>query len=377
MRVLLIKTSSMGDVIHTLPALTDASRALPGIQFDWVIEESFAEIPAWHPQVAEIIPVALRRWRRGLFTRETREGWRQLRNKLRHRQYDMILDAQGLVKSAMLTWLANGERVGLDWSSARESLASLAYQRKVTVNFHQHAIVRMRSLFSLALGYPLPTTGPDGGLSRDRFAIAATSQPYLVFLHGTTWESKQWPEAYWLQLAQMAKTAGYRIKMGGGNAEEVARAERIAAQCDAIDVTPYLSIKAMATLLAGSTGAVAVDTGFGHLAAALGLPTVSIYGSTNPDFTGALGIAAINLAADFPCAPCLSRVCTYKAPSTVQPACYSTIPPEKVWKAFTNLLSSRGLSALLIIPKISLRLPSTIRPARNITIIQGPFIAHC
>src|SRR3990167_497612 len=115
MRVLLIKTSSMGDVIHTLPAITDAYKAIPGIQFDWVVEEGFAEIPGWHPAVSEVIPVALRRWRKNWRSAETRAAWRALRARLNERQYDLVLDAQGLVKSAFVAFFAKGARAGLDW----------------------------------------------------------------------------------------------------------------------------------------------------------------------------------------------------------------------------------------------------------------------
>src|SRR3990167_6070327 len=153
MRVLLIKTSSMGDIIHTLPALTDASNAIPGIQFDWVCEDVFADLCKQHPAVKEVIPIALRRWRKGILSSETRNGWTEMRKRLRHEQYDLVLDAQGLIKSAFLTLFANGARAGLDFSSARESFASFFYKQKHEVNFYQHAVVRMRSLFSQALGY--------------------------------------------------------------------------------------------------------------------------------------------------------------------------------------------------------------------------------
>lgn len=338
MRVLLIKTSSMGDIIHTFPALTDAGKAIPGICFDWVVEEPFAVIPTWHPLVDGIIPVALRRWRKGIFSAETRAGWRQLREAVNTRQYDLVLDAQGLVKSALVTLCARGTRAGLDWGSAREALASLAYQRKHTVNFHQHAVVRMRMLFSLALGYELPASDPDFGLDVSRFAQAEADAPYLVFLHGTTWASKQWPISYWGQLANLAGQAGYRIKVSGGNEEEMAKSREIAALSSAVDVLPRLSIADMARLIASAKGVVAVDTGFGHLSGALGVPTVSIYGSTNPAFTGALGKASQLLAADFPCSPCLGRVCSYTKPADVTPACYATVPPARVWGVLTGLI---------------------------------------
>ncbi|MHB1221019.1 MAG: lipopolysaccharide heptosyltransferase I [Gammaproteobacteria bacterium] len=341
MRVLLIKTSSMGDIIHTLPALTDAGNAIPGIRFDWVIEDTFAEIPRWHPLVDKVIPVSLRRWRKELFAKQTRTEWKVLRQQLRETKYDLILDAQSLVKSSFLTWLAQGKRAGLDWASARESLASLAYQEKHIVNFYQHAIVRMRQLFSLALGYELPNTPPDFGINRTLFKPIQNDTPvgdYLVFLHGTMWTTKQWPENYWIALVKLAEANGFRVKISGGNADEVARAHRIAAHSQAVDVIPRLAIGEMAALLVNAKGAVAVDTGFGHLAAALEVPTVSIYGPTNPDYTGALGNRSVHLAANFPCAPCLSRTCTYKAPSAVHPACYGTVPPANVWRTISVLM---------------------------------------
>lgn len=336
MRVLLVKTSSMGDLIHTLPALTDAGKAIPGIRFDWMVEDSFAEIPAWHPLVDRVIPIAFRRWRKGIFSAATRAEWRTLRSELQSQSYDLVLDAQGLVKSAFLAMFANGPRAGLDFRSAREGLASLVYQQKYTVNFYQHAVVRMRSLFAQALHYEVPVTPPVFGMDRQQFT-SPDGGDYAVFLHGTTWPSKQWPEIYWQELARMAAANGWRIKIGGGSDEEVARAERIAAGNPAVDLVPRLSIKQMAELLAGARAAVAVDTGFGHLSAALDVPTVSIYGSTNPDYTGALGESSVLLRADFPCSPCLNRICTYRTPTVVTPACYGTVPPEKVWASVMNL----------------------------------------
>ncbi len=332
MRVLLIKTSSMGDVIHTLPALTDASQMIPGIEFDWIVEESFAEIPAWHPAVKRVIPVALRKWRKNVFARETRDGWRKLRAELKETKYDFILDAQGLAKSAFLGFLAQGLRVGLDFRSAREWPAALAYQKRCTVNFYQHAVIRMRSLFSQALDYSQPATAADFGIDRTKF-INNTQQKYLVFLHATTWDSKMWPENYWVQLATIAALHGFNVKISGGNQQELERSQRIAKSVPTVEALPRQTIQQMASLLAGSAAAVAVDTGFGHLAGALNIPLVSLYGSTNPEYTGVMGMQAKNLAAKFPCSPCYKRECQYKGPSVEKPACYETLPPELVWQA--------------------------------------------
>ncbi|HIQ53746.1 MAG TPA: lipopolysaccharide heptosyltransferase I, partial [Pseudomonas pachastrellae] len=146
MRVLLIKTSSLGDVIHTLPALTDAARAIPGIRFDWVVEEGFAEIPSWHPAVDAVIPVAIRRWRKKPLQAVRSGEWGNFKRRLRETQYDLVIDAQGLLKSAWLTRYARAEVVGLDKSSAREPLAARFYQRRLAVAWGQHAVERTRQL---------------------------------------------------------------------------------------------------------------------------------------------------------------------------------------------------------------------------------------
>jgi heptosyltransferase-1 len=350
MRVLIVKTSSMGDVIHTLPALTDAGRAIPGIQFDWIVEENFAQIPAWHPLVGKVIPLAWRRWRKNLRSAQTLGEMRALLRTLRSTSYDIVLDAQGLVKSGFFSLFARGKRVGLDWPSAREALASLFYQEKHTVLFEQHAVMRARSLFAKALGYALPTTVADYGIDRRLLLTdSAPVDPYLVFLHGTTWITKHWPEEYWAELVTHAIQAGYRVKLPWGNPIELARAERIAAGRSQVDVLPRLDLVGMAKILAGAKAIAAVDTGLGHLAAALDVPTVSLYGPTNPALTGATGQSQVHLSAVFPCAPCLAKECTYRgelpndAPSSLRssplnPRCFSALTSANVWGALAALL---------------------------------------
>lgn len=351
MRVLIIKTSSMGDVIHTLPALTDAGHALPGITFDWVVEEGFAEIPRWHPLVNKIIPVALRRWRKDLFSTKTRTEWKKCHEQLRETSYDLIIDAQGLLKSAWLVFMAKGVRSGLNWSSAREPLASLFYQRKFFAGKIKevHAVTRMRRLFSEALGYVMPDTVADYGIDRQKFLENAASNqadqnPYVVFLHGTTWPTKHWPEEYWTQLAKQVSQKGITVKLPWGNQTEFERAQRIAKNCEHADVLPKMKLAEVARVLAGAKAIVAVDTGLGHLAAALDVPTISLYGPTNPALTGALGKSQIHLSAKFACSPCLSSECSYRDDAAldkadkVNPACFATLSPPVVWSALQTLL---------------------------------------
>lgn len=343
MRVLIIKTSSMGDVIHTLPALTDAGNAFPGIKFDWVVEEGFAEIPRWHPLVENIIPVALRRWRKNIFSKQTRAEWKKCRDTLRATQYDLIIDAQGLLKSAWLVLMAKGIRCGLNWSSAREPLASLFYQRKLPAGKikEAHAVTRMRQLFSAALNYSLPNTIADYGIDRNKFSQEdATKKSYVVFLHGTTWPTKHWPEEYWSALAKLINQKDIAIKLPWGNQSEFERAQRIAKNSEHADVLPKMKLIEVAKVLAGAKAIVSVDTGLGHLAAALDVPTVSLYGPTNPALTGALGRSQVHLSAKFSCAPCLGMQCTYRGNSSyeVNPPCFSTVTPQDVCDALGAFL---------------------------------------
>lgn len=357
MRVLVIKTSSLGDVIHTLPALTDAVRALPGIRFDWVVEENFAEIPAWHPAVERIIPVAMRRWRRGMLHAWRSGEWRAMTNAIKSTQYDRAIDAQGLLKSAVLTRYVEAPVHGLDKHSIREPLASRFYDTRHAVTKGRHAVERVRELFARSLDYPLPETPCEYGLDLTRVLgdapHATTQAPYLVFLHGTTWATKHWPEIYWRELAQLCVANGWHIRLPWGNDIERERAERIALDLPNALVLPRLSLAGIAAELAGASACVAVDTGLGHLAAALDVPTLSLFGPTSPALTGAWGPRQRHLASDFPCAPCLSQRCHYQPTPDERarfdvvaeaPLCFTRLRPQRVLDELTLLLRETGHS---------------------------------
>jgi heptosyltransferase-1 len=338
MHVLVVKTSSMGDIIHTLPALTDAALIFPDIRFDWVVEERFAAIPAWHPRVDKVIPVAIRRWRKNIWQAFKSGELQAFYRQLRERRYDYVIDAQGLLKSAVLTWFSRGVRCGLNRQSAWESLASLAYQRHAEVNPQQHAVTRVRQLFSQSLSYPLLEKAPEYSIDRSRLPAWASTENYLVFLPNTTWASKQWPEAYWHQLVQLAIGANWQVLIAWGSPSEQQQAQRLASQSPQVQALPYLNVTEMAGVLANAKAVVGVDTGFAHLAAAMSVPTLSIYGATNPEFTGTLGDNQHHLRVDFACAPCLSSQCQFREPAPCQPACFQTLPPEYVWQRLQEVI---------------------------------------
>lgn len=332
----------MGDVIHTLPAVNDAANAIKGISFDWVIEENFQEIPRWHPSVNQVIPIALRRWRKKLFSSSTIAEFKKFTSKLRQNKYDLIIDAQGLIKSASISCLARGQVVGPDFTSVRDPFAAFFYRKTFKIGKVKdlHAVFRSRQLFSKALNYSLTEVMPNYGVNKKLFTILAEKK-FLIFFHGTTWETKHWPETYWMELARLAVKNGYKVKLPWGNHEEYARAKRIAEFSHAIEVLPKLNLKGICNLLANASGVVAVDTGLCHLAAALDVPTVSLYGPTNPELTGAIGRSQKLLKTPFACSPCFNRHCSYAGAEfyDVQP-CFSTLPPTRVWDELQLLMQT-------------------------------------
>lgn len=289
MRVCLIKTSSMGDIIHTLPALTDAQQRYPNLQIDWVVERAFAEIPTWHTAVSDVIPVEIRRWRKQLCRAETWRAWSAYKARLQARHYDKVIDAQGLLKSAFLaTRLAKGTKYGYDAQSAREGISSLFYDRRFHIPYRQHAVERIRHLFADALGYDRPTTLGDYAIAK-HFTAPPLESPYLVAVHSTTRADKHWDEKQWHRLFAILQPYGMPILLPWGNDAEKARAERLAEQAPHLRVLPRMTLSGLAGILAHAHAVISVDTGLSHLTAALDTPNVILYGATDPKLIGAYG----------------------------------------------------------------------------------------
>lgn len=291
----------MGDVFHTFPALSDAMQAIPDLKVDWVVEKSFAEIPEWHPVVNEVFPIELRKWRQTFWKKETRQAVQAFFQQVNQHHYDFVIDAQGLLKSLwVVRKIQTGKKIGFDWQSARESLASLGYQQKVHVSKNQHAIERLRQLFSKALNYDYSLNSPIlYGLDTTEWSkpTELTQQfgddVYNVFLHGTTWDTKLWPEAYWIELLKNVVNGGRKVVLPWGNKAEFERAQRIARSVknDQAWVPDFpLTLSTMAQILKFSDFVVSVDTGLSHVAAALDVPMVVLYRVTDPSLVGAKGV---------------------------------------------------------------------------------------
>jgi heptosyltransferase-1 len=285
--VLFVKTSSLGDVIHHMPALTEARARRPAFRFAWVVEESFAPLVRLHPAVDVVIPVASRRWRRSLPWPST---WREIeafRRTLRARHYDAIIDTQGLVRSALITRVARGRRYGYDAGSIRERAASLFYDVRHSVTRDQHAIARNRALTGLSLDYSSEGR-PDYGLDRTKLS-APSADRYAVLLHATAQHGKEWPAEHWVALGQFLRARNLRLMLPWGNAREHARSVAIAAALPNAEVPWLQPLDVVASLIAGASLVIGVDTGLLHLAGALGVPLVAIFVGSEPGLTGPIG----------------------------------------------------------------------------------------
>lgn len=308
LRILLVKMSSLGDVVHNFPAVTDLRRHLPNAQVDWVVEEAYAPLVALHPGVDEVITVAIRRWRRAVARRATWREYGALRRRLASRLYDRIIDSQGLVKSAWIAGLAAGEHVGLSKQTAREPMASRFYDSIFHIPSHLHAVERNRMLVAFAMKFGIQ--GPiDYGLRELRRDPAVEfARPYAVFLHGTSRADKEWQEDAWRATGIALAKRGLHIILPWGSAKEEMRSQRLAEGMTAATVPSRRSIDQMAGILAGARVIVGVDTGLVHLGAALKVPTVAIFCGSDPALTGPVGQGRIAICGSALVAPTVDDV---------------------------------------------------------------------
>lgn len=290
--ILFIKTSSLGDVIHHMPAMTEARKRRPDARFTWLVEEAFAPLARLHPVTDEVIAVAWRRWRKSFYAPVTLREIAASLGGLRGRSYDEIIDSQGLLRTGVISRIARGRRHGYDRNSIREPLASLFYDVRHRVGRDRHAVERNRALTGLALGYE-PEGAPGFGL--DRAKLAGAGGRYAVLLHATARTDKEWPEANWIALGKALGGNGVELVLPWGTDTERARSERIAAALPGARVPGRAPLDAVARLIAGAQFVVGVDTGLLHLAAALGVPLVAIFAGSKPSLTGPVGSGPITV----------------------------------------------------------------------------------
>jgi len=334
MRILFVKTSSLGDVIHNLPVVNDILLHHPHALIDWVVEENFADIPRMHPNVHHVLPIAIRRWRKQLWKQQCWREIGQFLNQLQSQPYDVIIDTQGLIKSGCLARLARGVTHGYDRHSIREPWASVCYQHTYRIPYQQAAVTRNRTLAARSLHYPVPDNMPDYGLiaSAHTPKLNATQTPKIqrpvntartaMAFHATSRDSKLWPEQEWVALGQALESHNIGLLLPWANPSEFERATRIASSLRLATVLPKLGISALAKVIAQADMAIGVDTGLSHLATALDVPTVAIYTDTDPALTGVMRgprAQAINLGG-VGNPPCYQQVLTSLASITTRVA---------------------------------------------------------
>ncbi len=340
MKVLLVKTSSLGDLIHCMPAVQDLSVHRPDVELHWLVEEGFADIPKWHPFVKKSFAYADRRWRKSRFSKQTRKEVKALKQALHDEHYDAVVDAQGLIKSALaVRWLNSKtcKKYGYDKQSIREPLASWFYQYKFSKNLKDKAIDRNRALFAWAFDYQekLDETSLTFGLdvTLDNPSVEL-KQPYAIFLHGTNWQSKVLPHQHWVELANKFESQGVQVYLPWSSEEEYQRASLIAGETNAL-VLDKLSLNELVYHLQSAKAVVGCDTGLSHIAGACSVPTLALYGASNSALTGLYGQKVVNVQSSKTCSPCMKSVCPKVEDQTKIP-CYLEFSSEQLFEQIMN-----------------------------------------
>jgi len=339
-KILLVKLSSMGDIIQTLPAVTDAVRANPGLSFDWVVDDSFKDVPSWHPNVDKIISLPFRQWKKKLVKTLLSGDIKPILRELRAQSYDMVIDAQSNLKSAFVTRLSKGLRHGLDGASVREYGAQFAYHKKIRLPRNQNHALRMRQLMSRFLGYSLDEAQIDYGMKPLSSEGSMTLPENFIFVTAICSSSvRLWPEVYWHEVLADLTNQGYEIMLPWWSQEEKERVLRLQADNPRIHLLPPMDLSQKAYILSKAKASISLDTGLAHMAAALQVPNVSLYGPTSAHSTGTYGYHQKHVVATKPsCSPCFQNHCTYQGLAEHKPACMSSISPKQVLAALYSLL---------------------------------------
>lgn len=348
MKILIVKLSSLGDLLHLFPAISDLRGKFPEAEIHWLVEPAFAEVAGWHSAISKVIPIALRAHKKA--------WWKisallvELKRKLRAEKYDLVLDAQGLLKSALMAKLAGARIYGFHADSAREPLAAWFYQKTAKVPEGLHVIEKNRQLVAQVFSVEQSKI-IDYGLGKFRQQLMESELPptvkkiprqSIVLLHGTTWNSKHWPESSWAELVALLVQQGWHCLLPWGNEVELQRASRLQkAGGDQAVVLPKLSLTELMNVLIRAQNFVSVESGIGHLATALGIHGVMLHGPTSPDYSGILGKYCQHLTSSVNCSPCFKRDCPILNGKNVPP-CQQAITPQQVLSTLVRVEAERS-----------------------------------
>jgi len=281
-RILIVKSSSMGDVVHALPVAYDIKKAFPDARLDWVVEESFQGIPHLSPFIDGIVVTAFRRWRKGLLDKEVLREIGAVRHQLREAHYDAVIDLQGLIRSALVTSWANAHSFGYSKETIREPLASFFYSEKLSVPEALKPVRRYRVMAARSLGYAIDETSPHYGLvAGEPPEGLALPADFVALAPNTSRVEKLWAENRWVELGKRFQSEGISSALFWGNAEEKTRVERLAEKIGGAVVLPRMKLTDCAAVIRKSRAMIGVDTGLAHLGAALAVPSVGIIVGTS------------------------------------------------------------------------------------------------
>lgn len=283
--VLVVRPSSLGDVVYAMALVADVAAHAPALPVDWVAEEAFVPLVRLDPRVRTVVPLALRRWRGRALAAATWREFGAFRRALRAQPYAAILDLQEQVKGALVARMARGTRHGLDRRSIREPLAALFDDVHHRIARDAHFLDKCRALAAAALGYDVAGP-PRWGFVPPPTAAAMPAGRYALVFHATSRDDKLWPEERWRALAERLAAAGVATLLPWGSPSEEARSRRIAAGVAGAVVPPRQSLPELAALARRAEVVAGVDTGLTHLAAALGTPTVAVFTATDPARAG-------------------------------------------------------------------------------------------
>jgi heptosyltransferase-1 len=282
LNILLVKLSSLGDVVQTMPVVADILAVHPEAQIDWVVEEAFAPLVARVEGLRRVIPIALRRWKKSWFASDTKKEWIAFKANLRAEDYDAVIDCQGLTKSALVARLASLTGHGLRGSFANKSEAcGYEWPVKFLLPHNQampkriHAIARTRLLASKLLGYEVKGLPKIVFKELPKLEVASCK---IMLTHGTTRSDNEWALKNWQALASRLIAAGGQIALPHANDSELALCQAIKkTNEDEIEILPRMGLPALLDAMAACQGVIGVDSGLSHMAVALGLPHVQIF----------------------------------------------------------------------------------------------------
>lgn len=352
MRILIIKTSSLGDVIHALPVLEYLRQAAPEAVIDWVVDEAFNDLISGNQLVERLLLVAFRRWKKAPFAAQTRHELMAFVKELRQQQYDLVFDLQGNSKSGLVCWLSRSRRkVGFDREHLQEKLNTLFTTEQVSFkSTDRNAVQRYLRVVSapfsllpdgLATHSDIATSADDDHAAEQ--ALVSGGNPVILFHTGTTWQTKLWFDKGWLELGQqlLQQYPSAILLFSWGDDEEKERAEQLAVGLgDRACLLPRLSLKQFAAVLKRCDLVIGGDTGPIHLAAAVGTPTVSFYRCTDGLRNGPYGTQHAIIQSPLPCTICMQKQCDQDED------CRRSITPAALLKAAEHLLAQGEKSTL-------------------------------